>query len=255
MSNFSGMRTILIATLWLISIGASAQIINIEKKRLGSVENGWHGNIDFHFKYTNNTRKIWEFGNRAAFQYHKDKNNYLFITDLKLIRKDHEDLINKGYGHFRYNHLFKDSGNVSLEGFAQVQYNGVQKIKFRSLNGAGLRMKVLGNDTINLNFGTAAMFEHEENTLESVTQDIRSSNYLSFNWKISAKLGFKTINYFQPLFRQPDDYRFSNESSLSLSLTQKLSLTVTYNVLYDAYPVEGVPNTITSIHNALRFKF
>lgn len=237
------------------SVTIKGQIINIEKKRLGAAENGWHGNIDFNLKYTKNTKEIWEFGNKAAFQYHLDKSNFLFITDLKIIRKGSEDLINKGYAHLRYNRTFKDSGSVSLEGFWQVQYNGIQKIGFRNLSGAGFRLKLLGNDTINLNTGISGMYEYEETTLNEIHRNFRSSNYLSFNWRINSKLGFKTINYYQPLFSDFSDYRYSNESSLSLTLTKRLSLTVSYSVLYDSEPVEGVPSTITSVNNALRFKF
>ena len=246
----------LVSTLFvLLFIVNNAQIINIEQKRLGVSDNGWHGNINFNLKYTQNTRKIWEFGNKAAFQYHKNKSNYLMLTDLKIVRNDNQDLINKGFAHFRYNRMLKDSGNISTEVFSQVQYNGVQKIKFRSLNGAGFRFKILGNDTINLNLGIAVMYEYEETAIHEFHRNVRGSNYISFNWQISPKLSFKTINYYQPLLNLLWDFRFSNVSSLSFPLTKKLSFVASYNVLYDSNPVEGIPNMITSINNALRFKF
>ena len=231
------------------------QIINIESKRIGTIEEGWTGNIDFNLKYTQNTKKIWEFGNKAAFQLKKKKNTFLFLTDLKVIRKDNEDLINKGYAHIRLNHHFHDSSHFALEGFAQIQYNGVQKIKFRSLNGAGIRSKILGNDTINLNVGIAAMYEYEESTLNTYQNNARGSSYLSFNWDISSKVRFKTINYFQPLLTDFTDYRYSNETTVSIGLSEKISYKLSLNLLYDTFPVEGVPNTITSISNGLRFKF
>lgn len=232
-----------------------AQIINIEKKRMGATEKGWNGNIDFNLKYTKNTKEIWEFGNKAAFQYHQNKSNFLFLTDIKLIRTDNQDLINKGYAHLRYNRAFKDSGAIAIEAFSQVQYNGVQKIVFRNLSGGGFRIKLLGNDTINLNLGIAAMYEYEETSLQEFHRNMRGSNYFSFNWKLHEKIRVQTINYFQPLFNEFSDYRFSNESSLSLQLSKSLSFLITYSVLYDSSPVEGVPTTITSLNNSLRFKF
>lgn len=246
----------LIFLLGLIYFSSSfGQIINIESKRIGETKDGWTGNINFNLKYTQNTSKIWEFGNKAAFQYKKKKNTYLFLTDLKVIRKNNDDLINNGYAHIRYNHHFKDSGPFSTEVFSQVQYNGVQKIRVRSLNGLGIRTKILGNDTINLNVGIASMYEYEESTTLTYQNNIRGSSYISFNWDISQKVRFKTINYYQPLFNNFSDFRISNESSLSLVITEKLTFNTIFNLLYDTQPVEGIPNTITSISNGLRFKF
>jgi len=249
------MKKLLLLITLIYTTSIFGQIINIESKRMGVTDEGWNGNIDFNLKYTQNTNKIWQFGNKAAFQYKKLKNTVLFLTDLKVIRKNNDDLINKGYAHIRYNHHFKDSSAFAFEAFSQVQYNGVQKIKVRILNGGGIRTKVIGNDTINLNVGIAGMYEYEESTLLTYQNNFRASTYLSFNWDISEKVRFKTINYFQPLFNDFTDYRLSNESSLSLGITEKLSYNIAFSLLYDTEPVEGVPNTITSVANGLRFKF
>lgn len=249
------MKKLLLLFGLLSTTSILGQIINIESKRIGATKDGWTGNIDFNFKYTQNTSKIWEFGNKAAFQYKKTKNTLLFLTDLKVIRKNNDDLINKGYAHIRYNRHFHDSSAFATEIFSQVQYNGIQKIKVRSLNGLGIRTKILGNDTINLNIGIAGMYEYEESTTFIYQNNIRGSSYISFNWDINQKVRFKTINYYQPLLNNFSDFRISNESSLSLGITENLTFNTIFNLLYDTQPVEGIPNTITSISNGLRFKF
>ncbi len=235
-----------IITLLLIFIYsfATAQILNVEKRRSTQSKDGWAGNIDFSGKYTKNTKEVYQFSNKALIQYKQGLKNYLILSDLKIIKKNQEDLINKGAIHLRYIKQIKDSVDISYEIFTQTQFNAVQKINQRSLLGGDFRFKILGNDTINFNLGTGAMLEYEASTLNTYATAIRFTNYISFNWIISPTWKFKLITYYQPKINEMSDYRLSNETSISYQLSKQFSIVGIFNGLFDSTPIIGIPNGI-----------
>ncbi len=245
---------LLIVSLLLV-LFSYGQIINVENKRLGKSEEGWLGNVDFNFKYTQNTKSVWQVNNKIALQYKKLKNTHLFINDISIIRSNTNNLVNFGYAHYRFNRALVPGHKVKLEAFTQVQYNSVQKIKLRSLAGTGLRFKLIGNDTVNFNLGISAMYEYEEITTPEFNNAVRNSNYLSFNAKILKQWSLKTITYYQPSIGDFSDFRISNQTSVSHNLTKQISILGTLSYLYDSNPPQGVPSDIYSAGMKVRYKF
>ncbi|MFT7611632.1 MAG: hypothetical protein ACI9J3_000577 [Parvicellaceae bacterium] len=239
----------------LISFHVCGQIINVESKRLNGTKQGWNGQIDFNLNYIKNTKEIWQFGNRIAVEYLAHKHRYLILNNIALIKAAGSDLVNKGFLHARYSYKWNLGGRFNFESFEQIQYNSVQKITVRNLTGAGFRVKVLGNDTVNLNVGVASMIEYEKLTDNTEEINFRGSNYMSFNWKINKKVTLKTIWYYQPKFSNFQDYRLSGESSASLKISNKLSFLTLFALLYDNMPPDGVPKSILSLKNGIRYKF
>ncbi|MCT4581108.1 MAG: DUF481 domain-containing protein [Flavobacteriales bacterium] len=239
----------------LISSVVFGQILNVEKRRGDVDENGWKGNVDVSIKYTENTRSIFEFFNKSTINYKKDSVTYLFLTDFKLIKKNSDDLINKGGVHLRRIQDLNTDATLKSELFTQVQFNGVQKIKQRFLLGAGARAKLVGNDTINCNFSIGGMYEYEETTIETFHHALRMTSYLSFNWDLNEKWKLRLINYYQPKVNLLNDFRLSNETSLSYQVSKEFSVVATYSLLYDSTPVLEVPNQVYSGYLLLRYKF
>jgi len=247
--------TALFFLFFLFTTVLTAQILNVEKRRGNVSKNGWKGNIDFSGKYTQNTKKIFEVYNKTALNYKKDLKSYLILTDLKLIKKDKEDLINKGVIHLRYMQQLGDSSIAHLELFTQHQFNAVQKIKLRSLLGGGYRFKLLGNDTINCNIGIGGMYEHEASTVSSVENVFRMTSYISFNWDILQKWKFRLITYYQPKITEGSDYRISNETSLSYRVSKQFSIVTVFSSLYDTQPIKGIPEEFYTGSLLFRYVF
>jgi len=246
---------IILFTCILFPVSLYGQILNVEKRR-GEVEkNGWQGNLDFSAKYTQNTLSIFELYNKSTVNYKKDSVVYLILTDLKLIKKNSEDLINNGVIHLRRTEELKNNSAIKSEFFSQLQFNGVQKIKQRFLLGVAARLKLVGNDTLNFNISLGGMYEYEETTLETFHHALRLTSYTSFNWNIKDKWSLQFINYYQPKINKLNDYRLSNETSLSYQLTKDFSMVGIYNLLYDSNPVAEIPNTIYSAYLLFRYKF
>jgi hypothetical protein len=232
-----------------------AQIINIEDKRLGFEENGWRGNVDMNVRFTRNVTSIWQITNRVGIQYKQDRNTHLLLSDLNVVRTPNQDYINYGYLHYRYSYLLQENPNIYLEGFSQIQYNTVQKIKSRTLVGGGLKFKILGNDSINLNAGWTFFYEYEEVTTPEYSSLVRNSNFVSFNWRVSKAWDFKTIIYFQPHVADFRDYRVTNETTISHRLTEHISIVGNVSFLYDSRPPIDVPVNILNSSLLLRYKF
>ena len=136
--------------------------------------------------------------NKSTVNYKKDSVVYLLLTDLKMIKKNDEDLINKGVIHLRRIQELNNFKNIKSEFFGQLQFNGIQKIRQRFLLGSGARVKLVGNDTINFNFSLGGMYEYEETTIETFHHALRLTSYTSFNWNIKNKWKLRLINYYQP---------------------------------------------------------
>ncbi len=250
------MSKIIVVFICLVfSIATFGQILNVEKKRANLEKKGWLGNIDFTAKYTKNTSEIYQLSNRTTVSYSSELKTYLILADLKLIKQNAKNLINRGVVHLRYIKELENAPKIKFELFVQSQFNAVQKIKTRTLLGTGYRFKVLGNDTINLNFGTGIMYEYEESTLKTYENNLRSTNYLSFNWNLASKWKLKLISYYQPKLGRLSDYRIATESSLSYNVSKQFSIIAIISSLHDTKPIEGIPQNFVTGNIMFRYKF
>ncbi len=248
------MRSLLII-LFLLTSAAQAQIVNIENQRLQAKENGWLGSIGLNMTYIKNTREIWQIGSRVRVQYHQDKHTALWLSELNFVKAGQSDFLNNGFEHLRYNYELTDSGRLVVEAFRQMQYNKVQKIKLRSLFGAGFRYNVIDRDSAQVNLGLHAMYEFEELSNEESNRHFRMSSYLSFDFQFNKNLGINSITYYQPDIANFTDFRMSNETSLRTKITEKLDLKVIFRVTYDEKPPEGVPQNTVYLMNGVVFRF
>ena len=243
----------------LLILGAvqrsTAQIVNVESKRPGATQEGWHGNVNLNFSFTRNTSDIYSYGARNNVQYLEDRHRLLVLTDLSRVSAGDDDFINNGYEHIRYNLEFGRKRNFAFEAFQQAQFNSIQKIRFRHLTGLGLRWNVTENDSLKLWLGSLPMFEYEEVTTGVIERNFRKSSYLLFFFTLPKGLEFQTINYYQPRIDDFSDYRLSHTSTLEFGLLTWLRFNVSFNLLYDSRVPEGVPDLIFSLRNGVAMEF
>jgi hypothetical protein len=255
-SRFLFRRAVLCALVgFLVVISAKAQIVNVESKRPGSTDEGWHGNINLNLDYTQNTSKLLRYGMKNQVQYLKAQHRLLVLTDLQRVRADGTNFLNNGYEHVRYNLDIGEKGSFSLEGFQQAQFNSVQKIDFRHLTGAGVRLNVFDRDSLKFWMGTLPMFEYEVLTDKTLSKDFRQSTYLLFFIQLKNGVEFQTIGYYQPRMDWLGDYRLSNSTSIEFGLLKWLRFKVSVDLLYDSNAPEGVPNLIFTLKNGLMAEF
>lgn len=256
MEYLTSLRWTGVALFFLCSISLDAQIVNIERQRIASDSAGWFGQASISFSGAKNTKSILALSTGTLIEY-KSKNSkdlWLLITDLGLISADKEKFANSGFGHLRYNKKLGEA--VRWEVFGQVQYNSLTKIGKRILGGTGPRFKLTQYEHAKFYFGIAYMYEYEE-SLEPLVflRQHRMTSYFSFSLLPEESVSFTSTIYVQPLLRDASDYRISNETSLVLGITEKLSLNASFRYAYDAVPPVGVPKSVYSFANTLEVQF
>lgn len=250
------LRSFLICLLfYLFTFSSSAQIVNIENQRIKGDENGFSGNFDLSLSIIQNTKSIFQLGNRNRLYYKKDKHSAMLLTDLLIVKSKNDDFANSGFQHLRYAYHSQRYNFLYLEGFQQAQYNRVQLINLRLLLGGGARMKILDKDSAAINLGTFMMAEHEEEVNGTINQIIRYSLFLSFDFQFTKTFGVNCITYYQPGVFNTQDYRLSIETSMRIGITEKLAFKMSYNLIYDNEPSVSVPKTNYILKNTFSYKF
>lgn len=239
--------------LFLFPLFFDAQVINIESKRFLNDTNGFVGRSDLNFNITQNTQQVITFGVNVHMQYQHNKHRLLAISDLAFIKAAQTDFVNNGYQHLRYGYKIVD--RITWETFGQAQYNLVLKLDKRYLAGTGPRFKVLKKKNVRLYVAALYMFEHQEQSNETIIQDNhRISSYITFNIGFN-KLDLSNTTFYQPLLSDPNNYRIASDSNLDIVLTNHFNFRVGFNLLYDTHQPPGIPALVYSLKNGLSFKF
>jgi len=249
---------LVILFMFIKTIIVNAQIVNIENKRLNTKKEGFSGMVDINANLTYATKQLFQIGTKAKVAYAKKRNYLMLLTDYSLVTSSfNEDFINKGFEHVRYNYSLKDSGNVIYEAFQQGQFNKIQKINKRLLLGTGLRFVVINKKKYQLNIGSSIMGEYEEMDLGNIliSQDVLSSNYISFDGQFNKTFGMNFITYFQPKFIDFGNYRIASETQLRFKINKFLSLKIIYKLNHDSRDLPNIRKTYYSLSNTLSFKF
>jgi hypothetical protein len=246
---------LLSAALVCLSITLDAQIVNVERERIASKDStGWFGDAGINFTTSRSTKSYLNFGFNSGIQYKSIRSIILVLTDFGLVNDGNEKFVNNGFAHLRLN--TKLNSVIRWEAFTQIQYNSLTKVDLRYLAGTGPRFKLTPYERAKFYWGVAYMFEYEELLDPKVTnRDHRISSYFSFTLTPEENVKFISTTYVQPLISDFADFRLYNENLLTLAITGNLSLSIKFQVSYDAVPPEGVPNVIYTSVNGLTYEF
>lgn len=232
----------------------NAQVINIESKRFMNDTNGWIGNADFNFNIFNNTQQVIQFSNTLRIQYQKNKSRFILLNDLNLIKAGNTDFANAGYQHFRYN--YKMSKWLTMEAFTQTQYNPVLKLDFRYLIGAGPRFKLLKKEKARIYVAALYMYEYDDIINDDVNlYEHRISSYITCTFSILKTVELTSTTFYQPNIENTRDYRIANDSGLEIHINKHFNFKSSFNMLYDTYQPEGIPDMVYFFRNGLSVKF
>lgn len=237
-------------------IRLQSQVVDIESQRFSKNEKGIFGKFELNGSYTQNTQTIWQLSNQSKILIENNTNNFLIFGDFGLLKGENEELINRGFGHLRFNQNLVKNARLKLEVFQQTQYNRIQKIKLRNLVGTGLRLKPLKTDSIDFYLGLSIMYEYEEIQEQTTpNRDARFSSYFSLDFPIGKSVTLNNIFYYQPLANQFLDFRISNQTALKIAFNKNLGFKLTFNYLEDSNPPIGIPNRIITVENGFSFSF
>jgi len=240
----------------MMPVGTFAQqVIHIENRMLAATENGLSGNASLQVNFIQNINNILQTSNLFNVQYVSKEHSVLSVSNYSLTVVNDSRVVNEGYQHFRYN--YKVSRLMTMEGYTQVQFNEVLKMRFRLLTGAGPRFSILENDSVRTRLfaGTSVMAEYEEETTGVVNRAMRMSQFLSIGFPFAKIFTVDAIAYYQPDLSFWEDFRTSIEARLEIRITARLTLELRQNVVYDSRPPEGIRHVFYNLSNGVRYRF
>jgi hypothetical protein len=254
--KFASKAIMVFTFLGLISIGQGmAQLVNIEKLRKDKKE-GMQGAAALALTLTQNTRQIFEVNNQVNLQYHKAPHTILLINNIGFMRVEGDNLINNGFQHLRYNYEVTPSF-LTLEALTQHQYNAIRLLQQRFLLGGGPRLKLVETGQFALFLAPLVIYEYERfsDELATETRKFKGNFYVSARLDINERVFLSHTTYYQPDFAIFREFRLASDTSLEMKISENFSFEVIFDLLYDSYPPEDIPNTFYTLRNGLRYSF
>ncbi len=252
------LSTLLLVVISCYTQSLDAQIVNIEDKRTLEDTTGWFWRIDFGGNLTENTRSVVTLSGALRLDVKQQKGEWLLLSNYNLVRADQDQVLNDGFGHFRYGRRLNSSW--TWESFTQLQYNRRLLIDLRALAGTGPRFILRDKDHFDLATGLLYMYEYNEigEEMPITRRDHRLSLYLTLHLKLSENARLASTSYYQPLIDRFGESRLSSINSLTVALGKHFSFSTNLAITYDgllAQLAEGVPATSYQWRNMLRINF
>lgn len=250
---YSKFTLLLLILLFSFSI-SNAQIINTERMRINAADEGWSGTVSLSADVIQNVRQSTRLGLLTGAEYLKKRSRFLILANYKLNRIDGAVGQNQGYGHIRYGYDLNKKWIA--EAFTQTQFNAVQLLRLRALQGAGLRLQIADSDTFRCFIGSLYMYEYEalNDDVQTIHRHHRQSNYFSLGFRLGSHARVDHVTYIQPRWAYLSDFRISTETRLQVEITKKLALRTSFYLLYDSRPPEVLPRTYYTLTNSLSWQ-
>lgn len=253
---------LIVAVLLFFEI--NAQIVNTEELRFDKDEKV-SGLIDLGFGLTRNKAGLsLRPSADIRVEINNEKSKWLGLIGYSLSRFTNlntgalpTNFNNKGFAHIRYNQNL--SPKLTLELFSQIQYDEIQEIDVRMLNGFGPRYELFKKEENSAYVGLLYMYEYEETSADEeaivFNKDNRLSSYLSLAYKFNEYVSVNNITYFQPNLANFNDYRLSTKLIFSAKLVKGLSMNMTFNFIYDNQPPITVPPAMYDLSTGFSYGF
>jgi len=215
----------------------SAQLVNIESRRMQTDSIRFVLNADFSFNHTNNDGlEVNQLDATLTSQIKsKDlKKIYLLLGNYKLIDSEEKNLQNSWFLHGRFN--YKLSALLRLEAFIQGQYNQLLVVEQRNLLGLGVRLKWVDRENFTGYAGNSYLYEVEHSDEAGTTEyNHRNSTYLSLSYfPKSKRFSLANTLYYQPLYGDFGDYRILEQFRMDVPLSSWFKVFALFNYYLDS---------------------
>lgn len=242
------MRAALLALL--VAVPATAQI-NTERMRRHLGDDALYLAVDASAAVARGNSDFLQIGvgGRADIRAFEDDLAFV-IGRLDLAQSDGASFVDRSFVHARYNTDL--APRLVWETFVQVERNGPQRLRARTLMGAGLRYEVVDRDSVGLAAGVLPMFEREvlDEALGEPTSVVRASSYASARLRLK-NASLSTTTYLQPQVSDLADYRVLTQAAVEVGVTKWVRIRVRADLRYDSRPPAGVEPTDFRIENGL----
>ncbi|MBN1447239.1 MAG: DUF481 domain-containing protein [Bacteroidetes bacterium] len=244
--------------LYIVTSTLSAQV-NTEKLRRADSSSGMFFNTSLRFGLVRGNSEYVSAGAAARVDYAQATHDNFAVIEYEFKESSGGKIANKGFVHLRTIRAWTTL--LSVEAFAQAEFNEFLSLKNRDLLGAGARLHLIEvtgakRSLFSLYLGVGAMFEHEYYATEPAEtrfNRVRSTNYLTAAWNPSGNMAASLVGYIQPLIEEPADYRMTAEASLEFTISSRFRFHVGVNSRFHSRPVLNVKRYDFEINNGIRF--
>lgn len=255
--------------IWLGTVPSFGQILNVEKAKIPRdssqyfvINGALNGRIFNRSAADDAPVRFFGLSANADMGYFSKKHSYQWINFLDYLVINENPITSFGYSHFRAN--FLRNRRITGELFAQAQYDLWRGLRWRTLAGGGLRLKIINQEKTSLILGTGLLYENELWEVPSSEEDLirvnalKSSSYLTFRADLKEYLSFNAINYYQigrdDVFKQMRQ-RWSIDANLNVQFTTQLSFKVSFSAAYENRPIVPITKFIYSLSNGIQYRF
>ncbi|NGF77327.1 DUF481 domain-containing protein [Fluviicola sp. SGL-29] len=261
----------------------SAQVVNIENRRVSDGTYGFSGALDMTLSAQKQKDMLitvhfkpliqYKFSGKSDLKYKKaaengdsttmnqsdslikaDKNKHLLllINDLKYTGARKNTYANFGMSHLRYAYRIGNSG-WKWESYTQIQYNQLLLQKVRTLIGSGFRLKLTdvqpregGYDkrAVRMFAGTSLFYEYEE-----INYSFRPMEYInSVRWStyLSSYFNFRHFEFISTTYVQPNLATFKDyRVAGDYALLLRISEPFSVKLNYSHFFDSRPPETVT----------
>ena len=248
------MRLLLIFFLLLVPHAALA-IVNAEDLDLNIDEDGFVGKVGLSVSGSSgNTEKINGEGSLRLLWKYGDHTNML-VGSRAYAKSSGSRNTNKAFAHLR--HRYAVDQTWAVEAFTQAQQDEFAQLKLRTLYGGGLRYsRDISNHAFHLGLGS--FYEQEKlraaaNSLD--TKLWRGNIYFAWRFVANDRIRFQNTVYYQPAWKDTNDFRMIDDAAISISLTEQLDLKLSLEMAHDSLPPVGIRQTDISYKTGLELRF
>lgn len=187
---------------------------------------------------------------------------YSFVaTSIDYKESSEVSIVDKGFVHFRL--VYNISDIFAPELFFQKEFNEFISLKDRNLLGASIRANLhnLFDDTPDKQFdivlATGIMAENELLRFgsDSTANTLRSTNYLSVQYKLSKIVELSSVLYFQVAYDKLANYRILNDTNLKLRITDNIAFVAGINYRFNNSAHPSLTKSDLNIINGLQIFF
>ena len=255
-------RFVLLAfSLVLLAPTAHAQV-NTEKLRTGDPAPGFSGWIDGTVNLRRGNVQLLQVGLGARLEYNTEQHFTFLQGSFNFGEKGEpsDTYVNNGFGHLRWTAMWHPRAGTEL--FGQLQFNEFLRLNLRVLGGVGLRVPAVVGDVFELIIGSGYMLEYEaldlaadDSSHAATALSHRWSSYVTFKLNVQKWVALASTTYAQPRFDSFGDIRVLEEVALTVDIVTHLSLILSFTLLYDSDPPDGVETTDIGLEPKLRVTF
>ncbi|AFL84445.1 Protein of unknown function, DUF481 [Belliella baltica DSM 15883] len=193
--------------------------------------------------------------------YYPGEHGYMFISKFDYLKINDSDFLNFGMIHGRVN--FLRERKVNYETFIQYSYDNFRGLYPRWIAGGSVRHNFIKSEKFSFLFGVGGMYEFEKWQIPNEDQFVevsflKSSNYISLRATLNEFVDFNMVNYYQVGYDKSISgfrHRVSNSTILNTKLTEKFSLTNTFEISYEDKPIVPITKMIYAFKTGLSINF